>query len=142
MLLVNARPNWDEYFVDIMNSVAKRGTCDRGQSGSVIVKEKRILTTGYVGSPPGLPHCDEIGHQMHKVLNEDGTITQHCVRTTHAEQNAMIQAAKHGISLEGATIYCKLTPCYVCANLIITAGIKRVAALRDYHAARESKEIL
>lgn len=139
--MVNSRPNWDEYFVDIMSSVAKRGTCDRGQSGCVIVKDKRILTTGYVGSPPGLPHCDEIGHQMHKVLNEDGTITQHCVRTTHAEQNAMIQAAKHGISLEGATIYCKMTPCYVCAKLIITSGIKRVVATKDYHASKDSKEI-
>lgn len=140
--MVDNRPSWDEYFMDIVDAVSKRGTCDRGQAGCVIVREKRILTTGYVGSPPGLPHCDEVGHQMHAVTHEDGTVSQHCIRTTHAEQNAMIQAAKHGISLEGATIYTKMTPCYVCAKLIITAGIKRVVALRDYHAAKESKDIL
>jgi dCMP deaminase len=139
--LKTRRPSWDEYFMSLAEVVGDRGTCDRGRSGCVVVKEKRILTTGYVGSPIGLPHCDEVGHEMHKVVHEDGTESMHCIRTVHAEQNALIQAARTGIALEGATIYCKMTPCYVCAKLIINAGIKRVVAFRDYHASKQSKRI-
>jgi dCMP deaminase len=126
----------------MMNYVGSRATCDRGRSGCVIVRDKRVISTGYVGSPPGLPHCDEVGHEMHSVINEDGSKSQHCIRTAHAEQNAIAQAARFGIALDGATIYCKMVLCYVCAKLAITAGIKRVVAEKDYHASKRSKEIL
>ena len=88
------RPSWDEYFIEVSKAVAKRATCDRGRSSCVIAKNKQILCTGYVGSPAGLPHCDEVGHQFKQTTHEDGTVTNHCVRTIHAEQNAICQAAK------------------------------------------------
>ncbi len=135
------RPDWDEYFLDVMKSVAKRATCDRGRSGCVIVRNKRILTTGYVGAPSGLPHCDEAGHKMKSVMHEDGSISQHCVRTSHAEENAIIQAARHGITLDGATLYSRMTPCYTCAKMTINAGIKRVVAEYDYQTSTDTKEI-
>jgi len=97
-----------------------------------------ILTTGYVGSPAGLPHCDEIGHDMRRVFNDAGNVTQHCVRTLHAEQNAIIQAAKFGVSIEGATLYCKMVPCRSCAMMIINSGIKRVVAEKHYHAEADT----
>jgi dCMP deaminase len=139
--LPHLRPSWDEYFMEICRQVARRATCDRGRSGCVIVRERQILTTGYVGSPVGSPHCDDIGHQFHQVVHEDGHMTQHCIRTTHAEQNAICQAAKLGLALDKATLYCKMTPCYVCAKMIINVGIKRVVCEKDYHAAELSKEI-
>lgn len=135
------RPSWDEYFLEICASVAKRATCDRGRSGSVIVKNKRILSTGYVGSPVGLPHCDDIGHEFKDTIHEDGKITKHCVRTTHAEQNAICQAARFGIPIDGGTLYCKMTPCYTCAKMIINSGIKRVVSEKDYHAGGDTKRI-
>lgn len=133
------RPSWDDYFLDIADSVARRATCDRGRSGCVIVRDKHLLVAGYVGSPSGLPHCDEVGHQLKKVVHEDGAITEHCMRTVHAEQNAICQAAKFGISLAGATLYCRMTPCRVCAMLIINCGIVRVVCERKYHAGAESE---
>ena len=135
------RPSWDEYFMEIANTVSKRATCNRGRSGCVIVKERQILVSGYVGSPVRLPHCDEVGHQMKKMLHEDGSISEHCVRTVHAEQNAICQAAKRGIALEGSTLYCRMTPCRVCAMLIINCGIKRVVCEKKYHAGAESEEM-
>ena len=135
------RPSWDEYFMEIADTVSKRATCDRGRSGCVIVRDRQILVTGYVGSPKGLPHCDEVGHQLKQTIHEDGTVTQHCVRTVHAEQNAICQAAKLGISLDGATLYCRMTPCRVCAMLIINCGIKRVVCANKYHAGAESEEM-
>lgn len=135
------RPSWDEYFIEIANTVAKRATCDRGRSGCVIVCNRQILVSGYVGSPIGMPHCDEVGHQMKKTIHEDGSITNHCVRTVHAEQNAICQAAKLGISLNGATLYCRMTPCRICAMLIINCGITRVVCERKYHAGSESEEM-
>jgi dCMP deaminase len=140
----HVRPNWDEYFLNIMEMVSKRVTCDRaraGGGGCVVVRDKHILVTGYVGSPPGCAHCDDIGHQFKGMAHEDGTITNHCVRTAHAEQNAICQAAKLGIPLEGATLYCFMAPCYTCAKLIITSGIKRVVASKDYHASKDSKDL-
>lgn len=136
------RPSWDEYFIGMANYIGTRATCDRGRSGCVIVRDKRVISTGYVGSPPGLPHCDDVGHDMHLVVNEDGSKSEHCIRTIHAEQNAMIQAARFGSALDGATMYCKMTPCHVCAKLAITAGIKRVVAEMDYHAGGRSKDML
>lgn len=135
------RPSWDEYFMEIARAVASRATCDRGRSGCVIAKNKQILVTGYVGSPKGLPHCDEVGHQMKTTTHEDGHQTQHCVRTTHAEQNAIVQAAKLGVPIEGATLYTKMTPCPVCGKMIINAGITRVVCEKRYHAGGESEEM-
>ena len=135
------RPTWDEYFIEVANTIAKRATCDRGRSGCVIARNKQILVTGYVGSPMGLPHCDEIGHLFKQVTHEDGKMTNHCVRTVHAEQNAICQAAKLGIALEGATLYCRMTPCRTCAMLIINCGIKRVVCERKYHTGLESEEM-
>jgi len=135
------RPSWDEYFIELANAAAKRATCDRGRSGCVIVRDKQVLVTGYVGSPKGLPHCDDIGHLMKKVTHDNGTVTQHCVRTVHAEQNAICQAARRGIALEGGTLYCRMTPCRTCAMLIINCGIERVVCQHRYHAGEESEEM-
>ncbi len=137
----HGRPSWDEYFMEIANAVSSRATCDRGKSGCVIVRDRQILVTGYVGSPKGLPHCDEVGHQMKKTVHEDGTTTEHCVRTVHAEQNAICQAAKLGIALQDSTLYCRMTPCRVCAMLIINCGITRVVCEKKYHAGAESEEM-
>jgi dCMP deaminase len=133
------RPSWDEYFMEVASSIAKRATCDRGRSGCVIARDHQILATGYVGAPAGLPHCDEAGHEMRKVVREDGSISQHCVRTVHAEQNAICQAAKRGVPIDGATLYCRMTPCRTCAMMIINCGIERVVAGRRYHSGVESE---
>lgn len=133
------RPSWDEYFLKIVDTVSERSTCDRGKAGALIVKDRRILSTGYAGSPPGQPHCDEAGHMMRRVVDENDNISQHCVRTIHAEANALVQAAKFGISVEGATMYAKFEPCYACAMIIVGAGIKRVIARKKYHAAKETR---
>lgn len=136
------RPSWDEYFLNLLDPIGRRATCDRGRSGSVIVSPNNtMLATGYVGSPPGQPHCDDVGHLMRTVIYEDGTSRQHCVRTLHAEENAMLQCAKDGIPLNGATLYCKMTPCYNCAMRIIRVGIKRVVAQKRYHAAQQSMDL-
>lgn len=135
------RPTWDEYFMELTDIIGHRGTCDRGRVGSIIVKDKRIISTGYVGAPVGLPSCDEVGHEMHTVTQEDGTVSKHCIRTSHAEQNAINNAARIGVATEGATLYCKMTPCYKCAQSIINAGIIRVVCFQDYHAGTRSKEI-
>ncbi|MFT4297782.1 MAG: deoxycytidylate deaminase [Candidatus Woesearchaeota archaeon] len=135
------RPSWDQYFLDLVKEIGKRATCNRGKSGAIIVRDKRILCTGYVGSPPGLPHCDEAGHLMKKVVDEDGTIRQHCMRTIHAEQNAIIQAAKYGININDSTMYCNMEPCRICAMLMISVGIKRVVCRKRYHAAQETREM-
>lgn len=135
------RPSWDEYFIEIMRSVSKRATCDRGRASSVFVKDKQILVTGYVGSPIGMPHCDEVGHQLTKTIHENGSISEHCVRTVHAEQNAICQAAKRGVSVNGSTVYVNMTPCRVCAMLLINSGVVRVVAANKYHAGTESEKM-
>lgn len=111
------RPSWDQYFMDIAFDVAKRSTCPRAQVGAIIVRDKRILTTGYNGAPAGLPHCTDVGCLM---------IEDHCQRTLHAEQNAIIQAALHGVSVAGGTLYVTHQPCHTCAKMIINGGIERV----------------
>ncbi|MEN8040869.1 MAG: dCMP deaminase family protein [Actinomycetota bacterium] len=136
------RPSWDNYFVSLVNQVATRATCDRGKSGAVVVRDKRIICTGYVGSPSGMPHCDEAGHDLKTVMDDDGTARQHCVRTVHAEQNAIVQAARYGLPLEGTTMYCSMEPCRVCAMLIASSGISRVVAGRRYHAGGDTPDIL
>ena len=135
------RPTWDEYFMEVTRTIAKRATCDRGRSGCVIARDRQLLVTGYVGSPIGLPHCDDVGHLMKKVIHDDDSISQHCMRTVHAEQNAICQAAKLGVSLDGATVYCKMTPCRTCAMLIINCGIKRVVCEKKYHRGAESEQM-
>lgn len=117
------RPTWDEYFMQIAFTVAQRSTCDRAHVGCVLVRDRRILTTGYNGSPAGLPHCDDVGH-----LLVDG----HCVRTLHAEQNAIIQAALHGVGIQNATAYVTHQPCLTCAKMLINAGISRVVYAGNY----------
>lgn len=137
----HVRPSWDEYFMSIAELVGSRATCDRGRSGCVVARDKQILVTGYVGAPIGLPHCDDVGHEMSEVINSDGSVSEHCIRSVHAEQNALTQAAKLGVALEGATLYCHMTPCYACAKMLINAGIKKVVAKKDYHRGQRSKEI-
>jgi dCMP deaminase len=136
------RPSWDEYFLELVDQVAARATCDRGKSGCVVVREKRIICTGYVGSPSGMPHCDDAGHYLKQIIDDDGTTRQHCVRTVHAEQNAIVQAARYGLPLEGTTVYCSMEPCRVCAMLIASTGVSRVVARRRYHAGGDTPEIL
>lgn len=135
------RPTWDEYFMEVCRAISKRATCDRGRSGCVIARDNQVLATGYVGAPSGLPHCDEIGHQLKKLVHEDGSVTQHCVRTVHAEQNAICQAARRGISIAGATLYCRMTPCRTCAMMIINCGIVRIVCERRYHDGSESESM-
>ena len=115
--MARARASWDEYFMNIANEVATRSTCDRKHVGSVIVRDKSILATGYNGSVRGLGHCDDDGHLM-----EDG----HCVRTVHAEANAIVQAARNGMRIEGAGIYVTASPCWGCFRLIANAGLVRI----------------
>ena len=135
------RPSWDEYFMQLVETIGLRGTCDRGYNATILVKDKRILATGYVGSPIGAPHCDDVGHEMHTVTGEDGKPSRHCVRTIHSELNAVANAARVGVALNGATLYLKFLPCYTCAKVIINAGISRVVCWRDYHVSVRSKEI-
>jgi dCMP deaminase len=111
------RASWDEYFMRIAREVSSRATCDRKHVGAVIVRDKSILATGYNGSIRGLPHCDEEGHLM-----EDG----HCVRTIHAEANAIIQAARNGVRIDQGTFYVTASPCWSCFKMIANAGVKRV----------------
>jgi len=136
------RPDWDDYFMEIMETVAKRANCDRGRAAAVIVKGRRILATGYVGAPAGLPTCDEVGHLIKVVYDERGGEHKHCVRTTHAEANAIAQAARHGTSIDGGTIFTRMAPCLDCTKLLINAGIKRVVCEKRYHADHDSRLFL
>ncbi len=136
------RPTWDEYFLNLLEPLGRRGTCDRGRSGAVVVSSSNtILATGYAGAPPGQLHCDDVGHMMRSVFDENGSESKHCVRTLHAEENAILQCAKDGIKIEAATIYCKMVPCYNCAMRILRVGIKRVVAQKRYHADKQSMEL-
>jgi dCMP deaminase len=123
------RPDVDEYFMEIASVVAKRSTCLRNQVGALFVRNKRILTTGYNGAPSNLPHCDEVGCAREGVAS--GTRHELC-RAVHAEQNAIIQAALHGVSIEGATLYCTHQPCILCAKMMINARIKKVVYRQSY----------
>ncbi|MFH1062476.1 MAG: dCMP deaminase family protein [Candidatus Omnitrophota bacterium] len=125
------RPSWDEYFLDISQLVSKRSTCLRRKVGAVIVKDKRILTTGYNGAPSGLKHCEKTGCMREQMNIPSGQRHELC-RALHAEMNAILQAAQYGISLEGSMIYCTNQPCIICAKMIINAGIKRIVVLKNY----------
>ena len=129
------RVSWKDYFMNIAREVATRSTCVRKHVGAVIVREKTILSTGYNGSIKGLPHCDEVGCEM---------VDRHCVRTTHAEANAIVQAAKNGIQINQSEIYVTASPCYDCFKLIANAGIKIIyydEFYRDKRIIEKSKEI-
>lgn len=139
------RSSWLEYFIDVMHSVAKRGTCPRGQSGAVIVKNEQILSTGYVGAARGLPHCTEEGCLIRTVKYHDvegEPEHRHCQRTAHAEENAIVQAARHGHAIEGATLFCSMEPCLRCTGMIINAGIVKVIAEKRYHGGALSRDWL
>ena len=125
------RPTWDEYFIDIARHVATRSTCLRRHVGAIIVKHKRILSTGYNGAPRGLLHCDEIGCLREKLGIPSGQRQEVC-RGLHAEQNAIVQAALHGVPIQGGQIYCTHQPCVTCAKMIINAGIVRVVCAEEY----------
>jgi dCMP deaminase len=156
------RITWDEYFLKCMDAAALRASCDRGKSACIIVKDNRILATGYVGAPSGLPSCDEVGHQIiarcelemqtynEMIQENEGLITKsknlpfslHCIRTVHAEQNAIINCARNGVSTLGSTLYVTMTPCAVCARMIIQAGITKVIARNKYQKDAESRFLL
>ncbi len=118
------RPSWDEYFLKLAMLASERSTCPRMHVGCVLVKDKYVLATGYNGSLPGQPHCDDVGCLI---------VDNHCVRTNHAEMNALIQATLHGVTLKGATAYVTNMPCTTCAKALIAAGIVRVVVFSEYH---------
>jgi dCMP deaminase len=126
------RPSWDVYFMGLCDVVATRSTCIRRQVGAIIVKDNRILATGYNGAPSGLTHCEDMGcyRQAHNIPS--GTLAEKC-RAAHAEQNAIVQAAKYGISINYGVLYCTNFPCSICAKLIINAGIIQVIHKEDYN---------
>jgi len=116
-LKMTQRANWEQYFMNIAKEVATRSTCDRKHVGALIVRDKTILSTGYNGSIRGMPHCDDVGHMM-----EDG----HCVATIHAETNAILQAAKNGVMINGGEVYITASPCWPCFKMLANAGIKKI----------------
>jgi len=125
------RPGWDEYFMQIAELVAKRSTCLRRKVGAVLVRDKRILCTGYNGPPQGLPHCSQIGCLREKLNIPSGERQEIC-RGLHAEQNAIIQAALHGIGIKNSILYCTHQPCVTCSKMIINAGITKVIFKGSY----------
>ncbi len=162
------RPTFDQIYLAQLDLLGERSTCDRGKPACIITKDDRTLSVGYAGSPPGLPHCDDVGHLMEwrsiyepSNSNNDlscirltraskewnlyawpvNKVSEHCIRTVHAEANAIAWATRKGIAIEGGTAYVSMTPCRDCAKLLITAGIKRVVAKKDYHASSHSKEM-
>lgn len=127
------RPDWDTYFMDIAAAVASRSTCDRATVGAVFVREKRILTTGFNGSPSGQAHCEDVGHLL---------VGGHCVRTIHAELNGIIQAALHGISLRDADCYVTHFPCLGCAKALANVGLRRLVYRDDYRIDQHALDVL
>ncbi|MCX5905139.1 MAG: cytidine/deoxycytidylate deaminase family protein [Proteobacteria bacterium] len=127
----NKRPDWTEYFMDITRLVARRSTCIRRQVGAIVVKDKRILATGYNGVPTGLAHCEDTGCIREQNNIPSGQRHELC-RGLHAEQNTIIQAAFHGISISGATLYCTTLPCSICLKMLINAGITAIIYEQGY----------
>jgi dCMP deaminase len=134
------RPSWETYFMDITMLVAKRSTCQRRAVGAVLVKDKRLLATGYNGAPSHLKHCLDIGCLREELKVPSGEKHELC-RGIHAEQNAIVQAAFHGVSIKGATLFCTNLPCAICAKMIINAGIDKIYFNEGY-ADSMSKEML
>ena len=153
------RPTVEEWALEILRATQARATCDRGRCAALILKDARILAGGYVGSPQGMPHCDEVGHEFQETWvftdappaepdafyePEPGRFLvkkKSCIRTIHAEQNAIAWAAREGIALKGGTLYSTLFPCQSCAKLIMQAGIEHVIAEYDYHSSGPSKDL-
>jgi len=153
------RPSVEDWALEILRATQPRATCDRGRCAALILKDDRILASGYVGSPQGLPHCDDVGHEIQEswvyaeTLPDDvdefyephsgGYLIKKksCIRTIHAEQNAIAWAAREGIALKGGILYSTLFPCQSCAKLIMQAGIKQVIAEYDYHSSGPSKDL-
>ncbi len=133
------RPSWDEYFLEIASVVAGRSTCLRRKVGAVLVKDRRLLTTGYNGAPAGLKHCHEVGCLRQERNIPSGERHELC-RGLHAEQNAIIQGALHGVSIKGATIYCTHHPCSVCAKMLINSGIEKVI-LKDAYPDELARQL-
>lgn len=125
------RPDWDRYFMEIAKVVASRSTCLRRHVGALLVLDKRILSTGYNGTPSGLKHCREVGCLREQLKVPSGERHELC-RGLHAEQNAIIQAAIHGVAIKGATLYCTHYPCAVCAKMLVNAGIKNIVLAENY----------
>ncbi|MSN24312.1 MAG: cytidine deaminase [Geobacter sp.] len=125
------RPSWDQYFMDITRLVATRSTCQRRQVGAVLVKDRNILATGYNGVPSGISHCDAVGCLRERLKVPSGERHELC-RGLHAEQNAIIQAARHGINIDESTLYCTTMPCIICTKMVINAGINRVVYGEGY----------
>ncbi len=128
----DTRPSWDEYFMQMAELTAQRSTCLRRKVGAVIIKDKHIIATGYNGAPKGVPHCSELGGCERERLNVPSGQRHELCRAIHAEQNAIIQAATLGQSIEGGSIYITHHPCVICAKMIINAGIKRIVVKEGY----------
>ncbi len=128
----NARPGWDEYFMGFSLAASRRATCDRKHVGAVIVVDKQVVATGYNGSVRGMPHCDEAGHDM---------VNGHCVRTIHAEMNAIAQAAARGVSVKGASIYTTASPCWDCFRVLVNTGIRRFLYNEPYREGEHRRRI-
>lgn len=125
------RPSWDEYFLEIAKLVSKRSTCLRRQVGALVVKDRRILTTGYNGTPSGITHCEITGCLRDKLKVPSGERHELC-RGLHAEQNALLQASLYGVSVKDSLLYCTNQPCIICAKMIINAGIKEIIISEGY----------
>ena len=126
------RPDWDTYFMEFARAASLRATCDRKYVGAVIVVDRQVAATGYNGSIRGLPHCNEVGHDM---------VEGHCVRTIHAEMNALAQAARRGVRVEGAFIYTTTSPCWSCFRVLVNAGIRRFVYGEAYREEDHQKRI-
>ena len=129
--VTNDRPTWDEYFLEMAQVVSRRSTCLRRRVGALLVRDKRILATGYNGAPAGLPHCEQVGCRREQLGIPSGERQELC-RALHAEQNAIIQAALHGVNTRGSVLYCTTQPCITCAKMLINAGVLRVVYSGDY----------
>lgn len=129
------RPSWDDYFLGQLAALATRTTCDRGRSACLFASvDHDQLAAGYVGSPPGQPHCDDVGHLW-------DTTGRHCLRTIHAEQNAIIRAVRSGVSLRDSSAYCTMEPCFTCAKMLLGIGVYRVVTLHRYHGAEHTRKL-
>ena len=128
-----ARMSWDSYFIQLAKLASERATCDRLHVGCILVKDKRVIATAYNGSVSGMPHCNDVGCKV---------VDNHCIRTIHAEQNAIFQCAKFGVSTEGSTLYITHFPCLNCTKAIIQSGISKIVYLHDYHNNEYATELL
>jgi dCMP deaminase len=135
------RPDWDTYFMDIAHVVARRSNCCRRQVAAIIVSDKRIISTGYNGTPRGIRNCNEGGCPRCNGQAKSGRGLRECV-CAHAEENAIVQAAYHGISVRGGTLYCTISPCLLCAKMIINAGLVEVVYEHEYEFSKQTRDLL